>query len=328
MKKVRFSVVLAVLPVSILALAGCRKGPDSDTQILVSGVVEAVKTDVQAQAQGEIEKVLVQEGQKVAKGDLLCTINADKFRIQLDQVRAGIEGAKARRQLAKIGTKKELIAVAKTQVEIAAKQLEIAEKDQQRFARLLTEGAISQSQKEKADLALKAAQEQAKGAKENYDMAVRGREKEEIDMTVADVQGLEAQEQLILRQLQDTEVKSPAAGIVEVKNVEVGELATPGAVLFSLIDPARTYIKAYVPEKYLGRVKLGGDVEAVCDSYPGKVFKGKVDFISNEAEFAPKNIQTREERLKLVYMIKSYIDNPAGDLKPGMPVDVKIMFLK
>ena len=70
------------------------------------------------------------------------------------------------------------------------------------------------------------------------------------------------------------------------------------------------------------------NIEAVCDSYPGKVFKGKVNFISNEAEFAPKNIQTREERLKLVYMIKSYLDNPAGDLKPGMPVDVTIVFSK
>lgn len=328
MRKVRILAILAVLSVSVLILAGCRKGPDSDTEAQISGVIEAVKTDVQAQAQGEIEKVLVQEGQKVAKGDLLCTINADKLRIQLDQVRAGIAGAKARRQLARIGTKKELIAVAKTQVEIAAKSLEIAGKDQQRFARLLAEGAVSQTQKEKADLALKAAQEQAKGAKESYDMAVRGKEKEEIDITTADVQGLEAQEQMILRQLRDVEVKSPAAGIIEVKAIEVGELASPGAVLFSLIDPAQTYVKAYVPEKYLGRVKLGGAVEAVCDSYPGKVFKGKVDFISNEAEFAPKNIQTREERLKLVYMIKSYLDNPAGDLKPGMPVDVKILFSK
>ena len=328
MRKVRIMSVSAALPVFLLALTGCGKGPDGDTRIPVSGVIEAVKTDVQAQFQGEIERILVQEGQKVAKGDLLCTINADKLRIQLDQIRAGIEGAKARRQLARIGTKKELIAVAKTQVEIAAKQLELADKDQQRFARLLAEGAVSQTQKEKADLALKAAQEQAKGAQESYDMAVRGREKEEIDMTVADVQGLEAQEQLILRQLRDAEVRAPSAGVVEVKNVETGELATPGAVLFSLIDPAQTYVKAYVPEKYLGRVKLGVAVEAVGDSYPGKVFKGKVDFISNEAEFAPKNIQTREERLKLVYMIKSYLDNPAGDLKPGMPVDVTIIFSK
>jgi HlyD family secretion protein len=328
MKKVRISLLLAVLTAAISAAPGCRKGPDGETRVSVSGVIEAVTTNIQAQAQGEVEKVLVKEGQKVAKGDLLCTINSDKLRIQLDQVRAGIAGAKAKRQWAGIGTKKELIAVARSQVEIAAKQLELAEKDQQRFARLLAEGAVSQTQKEKADLALKAAQEQAKSARESYDMAVRGREKEEIDMTQADLEGLQAQEQYLLRLLQDTEVKSPVAGIVEVKNIEPGELAAPGAVLFSLIDLSQTYVKAYVPEKYLGRVKLGGEVEASCDSYPGKVFKGTVDFIASEAEFAPKNIQTKEERLKLVYMVKSYLENAAGDLKPGMPVDVAIAFSK
>jgi len=328
MKNPRISLLCAALAAAVAAGPGCRKGPDGETQVPVNGVIEAVKTDIQAQAQGEIEKILVKEGQKVAKGDLLCTINADKLRIQLDQVKAGIEGAKARRQLAKIGTRKELIAVAQTQVEIANKQLEIAAKDQERFARLFAEGAISQTQKEKADLALKSAQEQARGAKESYDSAVRGREKEEIDMTQADLEGLQAQEQYLQRLLRDTEVRSPVDGLVEVKSVEVGELAVPGTMLFSLIDLSQTYVKAYIPEKYLGRLKLGGAVEVTCDSYPGRVFKGAVDFISSEAEFAPKNIQTTEERLKLVYMVKSYLPNAAGELKPGMPVDVVVSFAK
>ena len=328
MKKSRIPFISAVLALAVLASPGCRKSADGENQVNVSGVIEAVKTDVQAQAQGEVETVAVKEGQKVAKGDLLCTINADKLKIQLDQVRAGIAGATARRQLARIGTKKEIIAVAKTQVEITAKQLEIAGKDQQRFARLLAEGAVSQTQKEKADLALKAAQEQAKGAKENFDMAVRGREKEEIDMTQADLDGLLAQEQYLLRALKDTEVRSPVAGVVEVKSVERGELASPGTALFSLIDLSQTYVKAYVPEKYLGRLKLGAAVAVSCDSYPGRAFKGAVDFIASEAEFAPKNVQTQEERLKLVYMVKSYLENAAGELKPGMPVDVVVRFAK
>jgi HlyD family secretion protein len=324
----RIAAIALVPALAVLASTGCARNPNADTQVSVSGVIEAVKTDIQAQAQGEIETIAVKEGQKVAKGDLLCTINADKLRIQLDQVRAGIAGATARRQLARIGTKKELIAVAKTQIEITAKQLEISEKDQQRFARLFTEGAVSQTQKEKSDLALKAAQEQAKAAQDNYDMAVRGREKEEIDMTQADLDGLLAQEQLLLRALKDTEVRSPVAGVIEVKSVERGELASPGAILFSLLDLTQTYVKAYVPEKYLGRMKLGGAVAVTCDSYPGRSFKGTIDFISGEAEFAPKNVQTQEERLKLVYMVKSYLENAAGELKPGMPVDVVVSFAK
>jgi len=316
--------ILVILTIASLNMAGCRKNPAGSGQAEISGLIEAVKTDVRAQAQGEVEQLLVKEGQKVAKGDLLCVINADKLRLQIDQVRAGIAAAEAKLRLARIGTKKELVAVAKTQVETAAKSLELAQKDAERMSTLLKEGAVSVSQKERADLALKAAQDQHKNAQENYQMALRGREKEEIEMVQSEIQGLKVQEQYLQRLLQDTDVRSPVSGYLEVKHVELGELAVPGAVLFSLIDLGQTYVKAYLPESYVGRVVLGADVAVTCDSFPDKSFRGKVDFISSEAEFAPRNIQTKEERLKLVYMVKSYLDNAAGELKPGMPVDVKI----
>jgi HlyD family secretion protein len=324
MRKTIKNPVLISLIVLQAGLAGCRKDAANGGQVEISGTIEAVKTEVRAEAQGQVLQILVKEGQKVNKGDLLCVIDAEKIRIQIEQVIAGIDAAEARLRLAKIGTKKEMIAVAKTQVEITSKQLEIAEKDQQRLAKLLGEGAVSQTQKEKADLALKAAQEQHKGAQENYQMALRGSEKEELEMAAADVRGLDAQRQYLERVLRDTEVKSPVKGYIEVKNIELGELAVPGAVLFSIIDLGQTYVKAYIPEQYVGRVKVGSEVTVTCDSFPGKTFKGKADFISEEAEFAPRNIQTKEERLKLVYMVKSYLDNADGELKPGMPVDVKI----
>ncbi|MGA2586277.1 MAG: efflux RND transporter periplasmic adaptor subunit [Candidatus Aminicenantales bacterium] len=324
MRKIIKNPVLISLIVLLAGLAGCRKDAANGGQVEISGTIEAVKTEVRAEAQGQVLQILVKEGQKVNKGDLLCVIDAEKIRIQIEQVIAGIDAAEARLRLAKIGTKKEMIAVAKTQVEITSKQLEIAEKDQQRLAKLLGEGAVSQTQKEKADLALKAAQEQHIGAQENYQMALRGSEKEELEMAAADVRGLDAQRQYLERVLRDTEVKSPVKGYIEVKNIELGELAVPGAVLFSIIDLGQTYVKAYIPEQYVGRVKVGSEVAVTCDSFPGKTFKGKADFISEEAEFAPRNIQTKEERLKLVYMVKSYLDNADGELKPGMPVDVKI----
>jgi HlyD family secretion protein len=320
--------------INIITLAGlglgaafaCRGKGEADISAEVSGVIEAVKTEIRAQAQGEIDSVAVREGQKVEKGELLCSINSDKLRLQLDQVKAGRAAAEARLKLARMGTKKELVAMAENQLDLAKKQLELAEKDQQRLAKLLAEGAVSQAQKDRADLALKAALEQRDNAEENFKMARRGREKEEIDIVLAEIQGLEAQERLLERSLRDTEVRAPTAGTIEVRNVEVGELAIPGAVLFSLLDLGRTYVKAYVPEQLIGRVKLGGTVEVRNDSYPGKTYAGKVDFISDEAEFAPRNIQTKEERIKLVYMIKAFLDNSAGELKPGMPVDVKVSF--
>jgi len=326
MRRNLFNIIILIAISAVLGTLACNRNGGNASSAEVSGVIEAVKTEIRAQFQGEIERIEVQEGQAVRRGDLLCVINADKLRLQLDQVKAGLAAAEAKLRLARKGTKKELIAIAENQRDIARKQLELAEKDEQRLARLLTEGAIATAQKEKTDLALKAAQEQFASAEENYRMALRGLEKEEIDIVLAEIQGLEAQARLLERTLRDAEVRAPSDGTIEVRHVEVGELAAPGTALFGLIDLGRTYVKAYVPESLIGRVKLGNRVAVANDSYPGKVYSGKVDFISDEAEFAPRNIQTKEERVKLVYMVKAYLDNAAGELKPGMPVDVTIAF--
>jgi HlyD family secretion protein len=222
------------------------------------------------------------------------------------------------------GTKKELIAVAKNQLESVEKELELAKKDQERMTRLFNQGAISQIQKEKADLKLKLVKEKYESALENYQLALRGKEKEEIEIVETEIKNLEAQEKLLLRQIKDSEIRSPIDGYVEIKHIEVGELALPGTILFTLLDLKRAYVKAYVSERFIGLIKRGDLVEVYSDSYPNKVFRGKVDYISDEAEFVPKDIQTKEERLKLVFMIKSYLENPNRELKPGMPVDVKI----
>jgi len=209
-------------------------------------------------------------------------------------------------------------------LESAEKELDLARKDQERMAELLREGAVSQIQKDRADLKLKVSLEKYENAKENYQLALRGREEEEIDMVMAEIKSLQAHEQLLLRQVRDSEIKSPVSGYLAIRHIEVGELAFPGTTLFSLIDLGQTYVKTYVPEKYIGQIKLGNEVEVISDSFPGKVFRGKVDYISERAEFAPKDVQTKEARLKLVFMIKSYLDNPDGELKPGMPVDVRM----
>lgn len=307
-----------------LVLPSCGKKASQSPVLEVSGVIEAIKIEIRSQSQGIVDEVLAREGQKVARGDVLCRINADKLRTQMDQANAGIAASEARLALARRGTKKELIAMAKSQVDVAAKQLETAKLDQQRMVKLLDQEAISPSQKEKADLALKAAQEQHKSALESYQMAVRGAEKEEIAMAEADLKSLQAQRRLLEQVLADTEVRSPGPGTVEVRHVEPGELVGPGTALFNLIDLGRTYVKAYVPENAIGRLSLGSEVAVSCDSFPGRTFAGTINLISDEAEFAPKNVQTKEERLKLVYMIKSDIPNADGALKPGMPVDVRI----
>jgi len=312
-----------LIPLS-LVLPSCRKKAPDSLVLQVSGVIEAVEVEIRSQSQGVVDEILVREGQKVSRGDVLCRINSDKLRIQMEQLIAGIAASEARLALVRRGTKKEMIAMAKSQADLAAKQMETAQKDQERLAKLLSQDAVSPSQKEKADLALKAAQEQHKSARENYEMALRGPEKEEIAMAEADLKNLQAQRRLLEEHLRDTEVRAPGPGTVEVRHIEPGELAAPGSALFSLIDLGQTYVKAYVPENTIGRIRIGDPIEVMSDSFAGRTFSGKIGLIADEAEFAPKNVQTKEERLKLVYMIKSDLPNPDGALKPGMPVDVRI----
>ncbi|MFQ6082320.1 MAG: HlyD family secretion protein [Candidatus Aminicenantia bacterium] len=325
MKKLINIFPILVLIFSQILSVNC-KNKNKDSEIIeISGIIEAIETEIRSQIQGEIKQIFVKEGQQIKKGDLLCLLDNEKLYIKLNQVRAGLEGAKSKLKLFEKGTKKELIAMAKNQLESAEKELELAKKDQQRMAKLFSQGAVSQIQKEQADLKLKVALERYESARENYQLAFRGKEKEEIEMVKAEVRNFQAHEQLLLRQIQDSEVRSPINSYLDIRHIEVGELALPGTILFSLIDLTRTYVKAYVPEKYIGRIKIGHQVEVISDSFPDKIFIGKVNYISDKAEFAPKNIQTKEERLKLVFMIKSYIENRERELKPGMPVDVKII---
>lgn len=315
----------SLLSLSLSLFFSCKKEALDASQLEVSGFIEAIKTDIRSQVTGEVKDIRFEEGQLVKKGDLLCILDDEKLTLQLGQIQAGLEGLQAKLRLYQKGTKKELIAVARNLMEAAEKELELAKINIERMTRLLEQGAIPKNQKEEADLRLKAAQENFENSEENYRLALRGREEEEIEIVEAEIKNLKAQEQLIRRQIQDTQVISPVNGFLETRHIEIGELAMPATMLFSLIDLEKTYVKAYVPEKYLGKVKIGTELEVVCDSYPDDVFKGKVDFISDQAEFAPKNIQTKEERLKLVFMVKSYLDNRERILKPGMPVDV---FLK
>lgn len=318
--------ILALLFLKILPVAKEIKNKNSGI-IEVSGIIEAIETDIRSQIQGEVKQIFVKEGQLVKKGALLCLLDNEKLYLRLNQVKAGLEGVQSKLKLFEKGTKKELIAVAKNQLESAEKELELAKINQERMTRLHNEGAISKTQKEQTDLKFKVALERYESAKENYELALRGREREEIEMVKAEIRNLRAQEELLLRQIRDSEVRSPSEGYLDIRHIEIGELALPGTILFSLIDLTRTYVKAFIPEKYIGQVKRGDQIEVSSDSFPDKIYKGKIDFISDKAEFAPKDIQTKEERLKLVFMIKSYLDNPQRELKPGMPVDVKIKIL-
>ena len=151
------------------------------------------------------------------------------------------------------------------------------------------------------------------------------RRREEIATRLADIAARRADVQIVATQLADTQAISPIDGVVLVKAAEPGEILAAGTTVVTIGDIDHPWLRAYISEGDLGRVKLGDKVKVTTDSFPGKIYWGRVSFISSEAEFTPKQIQTQEERVKLVYRVKIEVENPNQELKSNMPADAEIL---
>jgi HlyD family secretion protein len=151
------------------------------------------------------------------------------------------------------------------------------------------------------------------------------RRQEDLAARRAEVARSKANIALINSQLADAVAVSPVDGVVLVKAADVGEVLSPGTTVVTIGDIDHPWLRAYISETDLGRVKLGAAVKVTTDSYPGKVYEGRISFISSEAEFTPKQIQTQEERVKLVYRIKINVENPRHELKSNMPADARLV---
>jgi len=192
-----------------------------------------------------------------------------------------------------------LVAQNMAMVSNAEAQLEKAAKDLERSEKLFHDNVITDQQRE--------------AAKTSYDIAVS-----QINLSRASLRTAEVR-------LKDTAVYAPMSGMVLVKNVEAGETMAAGTPVYTIGDLENPWVKVYVKEDKLGFVKLGQKAEVFVDTYPKKAFEGLVTYISSEAEFTPRNVQTKEERVKLVFGVKVSVKNVNDELKPGMPADVRIL---
>jgi len=254
------------------------------------------------------------------------------------------------------GSRKQDIQQAEAALADAKAQLEFARLDWDRAQALFKNEDISKQQYDQARTKYDSAQALVRQAEEKLSLVKEGPRQEDIAAARADVARAKAavataeanrlelkrkQEQLVAgrddidrsraqvgiseAQLSDTEVSSPINGVVLVKSAEPGEVLAAGTTVVSIGDLEHPWLRAYINETDLGRVKLGQKVKLSTDSFPGKVYWGKVSYIASEAEFTPKQIQTKEERVKLVYRIKIDVDNSSHELKNNMPVDAEII---
>jgi HlyD family secretion protein len=216
--------------------------------------------------------------------------------------------------------------------ELYAKEL-IAAQDVDR-ARQAYDVAATQERAARARLAMllegprphevEGARAQLEAARDRLALLRAGPRPDQVDAARAQVAQAESALALARSRLREATVTAPIPGIVLRKNLEAGEIATPGVTILTLMDPTRLWVRAYVPEDEVGRVKLGDPARVTVDSHPDRVFAGQVSEIAARAEFTPKNVQTKKERVTLVFRIKITLDNPEGILKPGMPADARI----
>jgi len=247
------------------------------------GTAEAVEVVVASQVTGRILELPAEEGQVVEAGVLLARIDDSLYRAQVEQARTGI-------------------ASARSQYAVVNANLDGVRTSLRRTRKLLKTGSATQMQLDDLD------------TREAGLLA----QKQVIESQVAQA---EAALELAETQLGFTRIHAPLAGTVLRRDVERGETAFPGTALMTLSDLTVMKVKVYVPEPMLGRIRLGQPVSVVTDTYPGKPLAGVVETIADEAEFTPKNVQTRQERVRLVYAVKVRVPNPDGVLKSGMPVD-------
>jgi HlyD family secretion protein len=295
-------------------------------RLLVYGNIEATEVDMSFKIPGRVIHRSVDEGDFVKKGSEVATLEDEDLKRQAEEARASVRVAEARLREALTGSRSQEIKQAWASVEKARSERDQLKSDWERAEALFKEGVIPVQSREQASTSYQMALAAYKEAMEHYDLVKEGPRKEDIDALKASLEQAKALLNLREVQLSYANLTSPVSGVVLVKNIEPGEMVSAGTPVVTIADLNDVWLKAYISETDLGRVKYNQKVKVKTDTYPDKIYGGRISFISSEAEFTPKNIQTHEERVKLVYRIKVTLENPQMELKPGMPADGEIIF--
>jgi HlyD family secretion protein len=317
----KFIIISSVL--FLLLLTSCGNN-NQQKLIEASGTIESTNVIVSSKTSGEILTFNFNEGVQVNAGDTILIIDHELLDIQLQQSMAAKDAAEAQMKLMLSGARKEDVNQAEQNLNQAKVNFETAERDKIRFKNLYDSRSITQKQYEDAIARYDLMNAQYISAQENYNKVKKIFRQEEIDQAKANLNKATAGVELLKKNIRDSYVISPIKGFIVKTFVERGESVSPMSSLFKVSDLDEVELVVYVSEEELGYVKLGQKADVTIDTYKDKSYEGKVTYISSEAEFTPKNIQTKEERTKLVFAVKITIPNKDYDLKSGMPADAVI----
>jgi HlyD family secretion protein len=301
-----------------------------------SGYVEATEVRVAAEVGGRLVAVPVSEGDRVAEGEVIARIDTADAELALRRAAADRAQAQAQLSLLRAGSRAEDIRQAQAQVQAAQAEVRAAQADAaaaaadvERFENLLKANAGSVKQRDDAvtrrDVAVarvRGAQDRVQAASDGLARLKAGARPQEIAAAAAHVTAIDAQIATIQKNVADAVVQSPVGGVVTSKILHGGEMVAPHAPIVVVTDLDHAWANVYVDERLVPQLKIGQPATLITDA--GQRLAGTITFVSPKAEFTPRNVQTAEERSKLVYRIKVTADNRAGVLKPGMPVEADL----
>ena len=329
-KKIIIAFIIFFIGVGAFVYFGQRN--NQQKELSYSGTIETTQAKLSFQVPGRVAQVSIQEGQPVKINQIIAELDRAEFASRSDQAKANLDRAqKAKQQLETVLdiSKRTLPAeVARATANVAGVQdtLRDAEKNYKRYEELFSKGVVTEKERDSVKLVHEVAKSRltesesvlklAQGNLARIDAA-----KQDIETSIAQINASRAALNQASIQFSYTQLKSPMEGIVTSRNIEPGETVNAGREVITISDLSRVDLKIFVDETEIGKIKPNQKVEVRVDTFPDKRYEGYVSFISPEGEFTPKIIQTKKERVKLVYLVKVSIVNPNFELKAGMPAD-------
>jgi HlyD family secretion protein len=314
--------VVALLAVLAASGSACRSADDPNV-IRLNGRLEAPLVDIAPKVTGRVTKVLVREGDRVKAGDLLITLDLGETALAVDRDRAGVDTAKAKARDMEAGSRRSEISAAEADVSDRVAAVDLAKRELERQQFLLGRKVGTERDTDRAKTDLDRAQAALASSRDRLQLTREGFRKWQTEQARTEVSRAQVQ----LRQSEtiagEAELRAPADAVVLHRMAEPGLLLSAGQSGLTLAFADRLYVRTFVPETKLGQVKQGGVAEVTVDAFPGRSFPGRVTEISLDAEFTPKAVETRAERVNLVYAAKVDLDHGWKEpLVPGQPAEV------
>ena len=316
------ALVLAAAGIGVFLLVRARRG--NHGSLMLFGNIDIREVQIAFNDSDRIVRMFVQEGDFVRPGELLAELDSRRYAANADQARRTVDAQKQVLTRMLNGSRPEEIVQARSTMEALLATMRDADLIYRRDLELRHKQVIPQQELDDAESKYRAAIGNYNAARQAWILAVKGPRIEDIENARAALKADEAALAFAERELADTKLYAHSEGVIEDRILEPGDMASPGVPAFTMALTNPLWVRAYVPETYMGRIYLGMKASITTDSYRGKIFQGWIGYISPTAEFTPKNVETPELRTRLVYQVRVYACNPQNELRLGMPATVTV----